>query len=64
MPMSLYLAQGAVYSFAAAVQPGPFLTYLVSLALGNGWRRALPAVLAPLLSDGPIIKNFTIARSP
>jgi len=53
--MSLYLAQGAVYGFAAAVQPGPFLAYLVSLALSNGWRRTLPAVLAPLLSDGPII---------
>ncbi len=53
--MSFYLAQGAVYGFASAVQPGPFLTYLVSLAVSCGWRRALPAVLAPLLSDGPII---------
>ena len=26
--MPLYLAQGTVYGFAAAVQPGPFLAYL------------------------------------
>lgn len=53
--MSLYLAQGSVYGFAAAVQPGPFLAFLISLTLRYGWRRALPAVLAPLLGDGPII---------
>ena len=50
-----YLVQGFAYGFAAAVQPGPFLTYLISLTLRSGWRRALPAVFAPLLSDGPII---------
>jgi len=44
-----------VYGFAAAVQPGPFLAFLISLALSCGWRRALPGVLAPLLSDGLII---------
>lgn len=61
--MSLYLAQGAVYGFAAAVQPGPFLAYLISLALSKGWRRALPAVLAPLLSDGPVIALVLIVLS-
>ena len=50
-----YLVQGFAYGFAAAVQPGPFLTYLISLTLRSGWRRALPAVFAPLISDGPII---------
>jgi threonine/homoserine/homoserine lactone efflux protein len=53
--MALYLTWGIAYGFAAAVQPGPFQTYLLSQALRNGWRRALPVVLAPLLSDGPII---------
>jgi threonine/homoserine/homoserine lactone efflux protein len=62
-PMSLYLVQGAVYGFAAAVQPGPFLAYLVSLTLSRGWRQALPAVLAPLLSDGPIIVLVLIVLS-
>jgi threonine/homoserine/homoserine lactone efflux protein len=50
-----YLVQGIAYGFAAAVQPGPFLTYLISLTLRSGWRRALPVVCAPLISDGPII---------
>ena len=64
--MSLYAAQGAVYGFAAAVQPGPFLAYLISLALTYGWRRALPAVLAPLLSDGPVIVlvRLVLSRIP
>ncbi len=50
-----YLLQGIGFGFAAAVQPGPFQTYLVSQTLTKGWRRSLPAALAPLLSDGPII---------
>jgi len=50
-----YLAQGIVYGFAAAAQPGPFQTYLISQTLSRGWRRTLPAALAPLVTDGPII---------
>ena len=50
-----YLVMGMTYAFAAAVQPGPFQSYLASQALSRGWRRTLPAALAPLLSDGPII---------
>ena len=50
-----YIAQGLGYGFAAAVQPGPFQTYVLSQALNRGWRRALPMALAPLLSDAPII---------
>ncbi len=53
--MTAYAVFGAVYAFASAVQPGPFLAYLVSRALSEGWRRTLPAALAPLLSDGPVI---------
>jgi threonine/homoserine/homoserine lactone efflux protein len=53
--MVLYLLQGIGYGFAAAVQPGPFHTYLISQTLKNGWRRTLPAALAPLISDGPIL---------
>jgi threonine/homoserine/homoserine lactone efflux protein len=55
MGMYAYILQGIGLGFSAAVQPGPFMTYLVSRTLGQGWRRALPAVLAPLVSDGPII---------
>ncbi|MBN1312417.1 MAG: LysE family transporter [Anaerolineae bacterium] len=53
--MTLYLMWGIAYGFAAAMQPGPFQTYLFSQTLRHGWRHALPVVLAPLLSDGPII---------
>ncbi len=50
-----YLLQGAGFGLAAAAQPGPFMAYLISQTLANGWRRTLPAALAPLISDGPII---------
>jgi threonine/homoserine/homoserine lactone efflux protein len=53
--MWLYILQGIGYGFAAAVQPGPFQTYLISQTLLKGWKRTLPAAFAPLLSDGPII---------
>ena len=53
--MMIFLIQGATLGFAAAAQPGPFQTYLISRALDDGWRRALPVSLAPLISDGPII---------
>jgi threonine/homoserine/homoserine lactone efflux protein len=53
--MWLYLIQGIGYGFAAAAQPGPFQTYLISQTLSRGWKHTLPAALAPLVSDGPII---------
>ena len=53
--MWLYIIQGIGYGFAAAVQPGPFQTYIISQSLTRGWQRTLPAALAPLVSDGPII---------
>lgn len=53
--MWLYLLQGIGYGFAAAAQPDPFQTYLISQTLLKGWKRTLPAAFAPLVSDGPII---------
>ena len=50
-----YVIQGLGYGFAAAAQPGPFQPYVISQTLSKGWRRTLPAALAPLVSDGPII---------
>ncbi|MFZ5878609.1 MAG: LysE family translocator [Chloroflexota bacterium] len=50
-----YLLQGIGFGLAAAAQPGPFQTYLISQTLTKGWKRTLPAALAPLVSDGPII---------
>jgi threonine/homoserine/homoserine lactone efflux protein len=53
--MWIYLLQGLGYGLAAASQPGPFQTYIISQTLTRGWKRTLPAALAPLVSDGPII---------
>jgi threonine/homoserine/homoserine lactone efflux protein len=51
----LYLLQGATLGLSASATPGPFLAFLLSQTLRNGWRHTLPAALAPLISDGPII---------
>lgn len=53
--MWLYILQGIGFGFAAAVQPGPFQTYLISQTLTKGWKRSLLIALSPLISDGPII---------
>jgi threonine/homoserine/homoserine lactone efflux protein len=51
------------YAFAAAVQPGPLLTYLISQTLTNGWRRTAPAAFAPLISDMAIIPLVLLVLS-
>ena len=53
--MWLYIIQGIGFGFAAAVQPGPFQTYVISQSLAKGWRRTLPAAFAALVSDPPIV---------
>ena len=50
-----YVLLGVGYGFAAAVQPGPFQTYLISQTLAKGWKRSLLIVFSPFISDGPII---------
>ncbi len=64
--MWLYILQGIGYGFAAGVQPGPLQTYIISQTLLKGWRRTLPAALAPLISDGPIIAIclFVLSQVP
>ncbi len=49
-----YLLIGGGFAFAAAAQPGPLQAFLLSRVAAVGWRRTLPAALAPLISDGPI----------
>ena len=61
--MLIYIVQGMTFGFAAGVQPGAFQTYLISQALRNGWRRTLPAIFAPLISDGPIIALVLLVLS-
>jgi threonine/homoserine/homoserine lactone efflux protein len=51
------------YAFAAAIQPGPFQSYLISQTLSRGWRRTMLAAFAPLLSDGPIIVLVVVLLS-
>lgn len=57
---------GGGFAFGAAIQPGPLQAFLVSRVAATGWRRTLPACLAPLLSDGPIalIALFFLAQLP
>lgn len=64
--MWFYILQGVGYGLAAAAQPGPFQTYIISQSLAKGWRKALPAALAPLVSDGPIIALclFVLSQVP
>jgi threonine/homoserine/homoserine lactone efflux protein len=64
--MIRYLGLGATLGFAAAVQPGPLQTYLITRALAVGWRRAIAAAFAPIASDGPIIVLvlFILTRLP
>jgi threonine/homoserine/homoserine lactone efflux protein len=53
--MIAYLLQGLSLGLSAAASPGPFQAFLIGRSLKNGWRQTLPAVFAPLISDGPII---------
>jgi len=53
--MILQLTQGATLALSATVMPGPFQAFLLSRSIQSGWRRTLPAALAPVVTDGPII---------
>jgi threonine/homoserine/homoserine lactone efflux protein len=61
-----YIFIGFGFAFAAAVQPGPFQAFLLSSVAQRGWKRTLPAALAPIVSDGPIafLILFVINRVP
>ena len=61
--MTPYIVAGAAYAFASAVQPGPFLAFLIARTMSVGWQRTLPACCAPLLSDGPIIVAVLLVLS-
>jgi threonine/homoserine/homoserine lactone efflux protein len=53
--MISYLIFGISYSLACVVQPGPFQAFLFSQSVTNGWRKTVPLVVAPLISDLPVI---------
>jgi threonine/homoserine/homoserine lactone efflux protein len=50
-----HLFFGITLGFAAAVQPGPTQTFLISRTLVNGWRHSLPLASVYLVSDVPIV---------
>jgi threonine/homoserine/homoserine lactone efflux protein len=52
--MWIYLLQGIMFGFAAAVTPGPLAIFVITQAAAVGWKRAMPAAFSPLISDGPI----------
>jgi threonine/homoserine/homoserine lactone efflux protein len=51
----IYALQGSILALSATIMPGPYQVYLISRSLEVGWKRALPAAFAPLVTDGPII---------
>jgi len=50
-----YILKAAAIGFSAGVTPGPLQAVFLSYAIKGGWKRALPAAFAPLVSDGPVI---------
>ncbi len=64
--MFFYCLQGAALALSATIMPGPLQAYLFSQALKNGWKSTLPAALAPLVTDGPIIALvlFLLTQTP
>jgi threonine/homoserine/homoserine lactone efflux protein len=64
--MLKHLVLGGGLGLAAGLQPGPMLAFLLARAVTTGWRRTLPACLAPLLSDGPIalVSLLLLSRLP
>lgn len=50
-----YLLQAIPLGLSAAASPGPFQAFIIAQTLRLGWRRTIPAIFAPLISDGPII---------
>jgi threonine/homoserine/homoserine lactone efflux protein len=64
--MLLFFVQGFTLALSAVVMPGPFQAFLLSHAVRHGWRRTLPAALAPLVTDGPILALvlLVLTRTP
>lgn len=64
--MFAYILQGFFLGFPAAASPGPLQAFYLSQTLRSGWKKTLPAALAPLISDGPIILLvlFVLTRTP
>jgi threonine/homoserine/homoserine lactone efflux protein len=53
--MWLYFVQGVALALPSIIAPSPLKIFLISRSLAYGWRATLPATLAPLVIDGPIL---------
>ena len=64
--MWIFLTQGFAMGLYAALQPGPFQTYILSETLRRGWRKSLPMAFAPLVSDLPpvLLTLLVLSRMP
>jgi threonine/homoserine/homoserine lactone efflux protein len=64
--MWIFLTQGFAMGLYAAMQPGPFQTYILSETLRRGWRKSLPMAFAPLVSDLPpvLLTLLVLSRMP
>ncbi len=54
-----FIAPAMGLGVSAATVPGPLIAYLVNIAAAQGWRKALLVVIAPLITDAPIIVLMT-----
>jgi threonine/homoserine/homoserine lactone efflux protein len=50
-----FILKAATIGFSAGVTPGPLQAVFLSYAIKGGWKKALPAAFAPIVSDGPVI---------
>lgn len=53
--MLLPLLHGISFATTPLLSFGPFKVYVLSSAINQGWRRALPLATVPLLADLPVI---------
>jgi threonine/homoserine/homoserine lactone efflux protein len=53
--MLALITQGISLGFSAGAIPGPFISYLVSTTLAQGWRRTIKLIFVPPVGDIPII---------
>jgi threonine/homoserine/homoserine lactone efflux protein len=50
-----FILKAISIGFSAGVTPGPLQAIFLSLAIKGGWKKALPAAFAPIVSDGPVV---------
>jgi threonine/homoserine/homoserine lactone efflux protein len=55
MPMLSTILTAATIGFTAGVTPGPLQAVFLAYAVKGGWKQALPAAFAPLMTDPPVI---------